>query len=319
MADESHAWTDAEGFVWYMPTEQPAGRELARLAARERELLAQLDERERLGSESLERTARLTSLIGKQQEFLRWLAGGHLLPEVRAQIDSLLSTPDAQKAAGELEELRAALVEAGSVGGKLTADNMALRADNEALRARVRELEAACDAEMQRVKACEHIAEGDEGWEFLVNLCPSTAAVAALKRDRDLRFNQAEKALKAILDGDDPRLSRLDQLLASEEVPEGLLRELELSRELPAEAGLAWRWFREALGAPTAEPRQKDVLPASTTCPACGHIVFVPTPAEPQEERQLQVSRTPEGGLEYHDGKPLGDGAWTEVSDDDLG
>ena len=34
---------------------------------------------------------------------------------------------------------------------------------------------------MERVKACEHIAECDEGWEVLRNLCPSTAAVAALR------------------------------------------------------------------------------------------------------------------------------------------
>lgn len=39
------------------------------------------------------------------------------------------------------------------------------------------------DAEMERVKACEHIAGGDEGWEVLRNICPSTAAVARL-RDR---------------------------------------------------------------------------------------------------------------------------------------
>lgn len=37
------------------------------------------------------------------------------------------------------------------------------------------------DREMERVKACEHIAEGDEGWEVLADLCPSTAAVARLR------------------------------------------------------------------------------------------------------------------------------------------
>lgn len=39
------------------------------------------------------------------------------------------------------------------------------------------------DAQVDRLKACEHIALGDEGWEVLRNECPSTAAVAAL-RDR---------------------------------------------------------------------------------------------------------------------------------------
>ncbi len=41
----------------------------------------------------------------------------------------------------------------------------------------------AADAEMERVKACEHIANGDTGWERLRELCPSTSAVANM-RDR---------------------------------------------------------------------------------------------------------------------------------------
>ncbi len=39
----------------------------------------------------------------------------------------------------------------------------------------------AFDANVERLKACEHIAEGEEGWETLRNLCPSTAAVATLR------------------------------------------------------------------------------------------------------------------------------------------
>jgi hypothetical protein len=45
----------------------------------------------------------------------------------------------------------------------------------------VRDLAAKSDVEMERVKACEHIAAGDEGWERLRDLCPSTFAVAALR------------------------------------------------------------------------------------------------------------------------------------------
>lgn len=41
------------------------------------------------------------------------------------------------------------------------------------------------DEEMERVKACEHIAEGDEGWERLKDLCPSTVAVAALRAENE--------------------------------------------------------------------------------------------------------------------------------------
>jgi len=42
-------------------------------------------------------------------------------------------------------------------------------------------LEAEFDANVDRLKACEHIADGDEGWEALRNECPSTAAVARLR------------------------------------------------------------------------------------------------------------------------------------------
>jgi hypothetical protein len=37
------------------------------------------------------------------------------------------------------------------------------------------------DANVDRLKACEHIADGDEGWEKLRDECPSTAAVARLR------------------------------------------------------------------------------------------------------------------------------------------
>lgn len=37
------------------------------------------------------------------------------------------------------------------------------------------------DMEMERVKACEEIANGEEGWQQLRNLCPSTMAVAKLR------------------------------------------------------------------------------------------------------------------------------------------
>lgn len=43
------------------------------------------------------------------------------------------------------------------------------------------------DAEMLRVKACEHIAYGEGNWGNFRNMCPSTAAVAWL-RDHTLRL-----------------------------------------------------------------------------------------------------------------------------------
>lgn len=55
-----------------------------------------------------------------------------------------------------------------------------LEAEIERLRAIKREF----DANVDRLKACEHIADGDEGWERLVNECPSTAAVGRLRASR---------------------------------------------------------------------------------------------------------------------------------------
>lgn len=70
------------------------------------------------------------------------------------------------------------------------------QAEITALRARLAEVEREREAEMLRLKACEHIAEGDEGWEQLRNECPSTAAVAGL-RDR---LAEVERHREAILD-----------------------------------------------------------------------------------------------------------------------
>lgn len=60
------------------------------------------------------------------------------------------------------------------------------------------------EAEMLRVKACEHIAEGDKGWEALRNECPSSAAVAGLRDNYERllatarRAERMEKALREI-------------------------------------------------------------------------------------------------------------------------
>ena len=54
-----------------------------------------------------------------------------------------------------------------------------------ALRAEVDRLEAAWEVDMLRLKACEHIAEGDDGHENIADDCPSIVAVRALKTERD--------------------------------------------------------------------------------------------------------------------------------------
>ncbi len=56
------------------------------------------------------------------------------------------------------------------------------------------------DAEMLRVKACEHIAEGDEGWEKLVNICPSTMAVAALREQLAAEREKVQTLVNALTD-----------------------------------------------------------------------------------------------------------------------
>jgi hypothetical protein len=59
--------------------------------------------------------------------------------------------------------------------------------------AEIRELRDKSDAEMLRVKMCEHIAEGEEGWNTSKNrdICPSTAAVGFLRENY-------EKAIAAL-------------------------------------------------------------------------------------------------------------------------
>ncbi len=56
----------------------------------------------------------------------------------------------------------------------------------------------AFDANVERLKACEHIAEGDEDWRALRNLCPSTAAVADLRDALDAAQRSADEARESL-------------------------------------------------------------------------------------------------------------------------
>jgi len=63
---------------------------------------------------------------------------------------------------------------------------------------------AKCDAELLRVKMCEHIAEGEEGWDRpeCRNVCPSTMAVAELRDKYEAllkRESDVEDALRSEL------------------------------------------------------------------------------------------------------------------------
>lgn len=75
------------------------------------------------------------------------------------------------------------------------------------------------DANVDRLKACEHIAEGDPGWEGLRNECPSTAAVAKL-RDHDAALRVA---LLDIASGNLERIT--DAMLSSKEAMQTAIAE----------------------------------------------------------------------------------------------
>lgn len=66
-----------------------------------------------------------------------------------------------------------------------------------------RHLKNQADTEMERVKACEHIAEGDEGWQQLTNLCPSTAAVASLRAELQQKEAEIRRAIRNLDGGND--------------------------------------------------------------------------------------------------------------------
>ena len=65
--------------------------------------------------------------------------------------------------------------------------------------AKIEELEKMADLEMERLKACEHIAEGEIGCEVLFPLCPSTQAVSVLCLKFE-KVNQEFLSLKAKLE-----------------------------------------------------------------------------------------------------------------------
>lgn len=94
--------------------------------------------------------------------------------------------------------------------GHLKADVLERAAECARLREELAEARAKADAEMERLKACEHIADGDDGWDSLRDLCPSTSAVSAL-RDRaekaEASLAECLEALGAVVATDDKRLS----------------------------------------------------------------------------------------------------------------
>lgn len=66
--------------------------------------------------------------------------------------------------------------------------------------AELADLTAKLNAAEERSKACDQIAEGDEGWEVLRNLCMSTMSVASL-RDEYEQFREALHSIECPGDG----------------------------------------------------------------------------------------------------------------------
>lgn len=73
----------------------------------------------------------------------------------------------------------------GDVLAKAKEESRKLERELSSALASLAESQEKSDAEMHRVKACEHIAESEEGWQALRNECPSTAAVASLREAYD--------------------------------------------------------------------------------------------------------------------------------------
>lgn len=174
-------------------------------------------------------------------------------------VSSRASTQPTQTAVGEgeLPALNPTISEEAEAT-KWFPSNRLARLEREARLCRERQLSEAIakgNAEMERVKACEHIAEGDEGWEALVNLCPSTMAVAAFRREY----------VQAIAQRDEARSERdiyremgdsLEAKLAALDVPKPEGGEIER-----LERGF-WEWYGDNYKRLDAEYRnQKDDPP----------------------------------------------------------
>lgn len=82
----------------------------------------------------------------------------------------------------------------------------------------IERIAAKSDEEMLRVKACEHIAEGEEGWEEFSNVCPSAAAVANLRRNMESLIEAARIGLAACIAWGGKCEARGEMILASESV-----------------------------------------------------------------------------------------------------
>lgn len=289
------------------------GRDEAR--ARERELLALTGKQHERRAEVLDGMRGVLYLLHvRQQEgnadttsIQKGLAD--LIEEETAKLEC---APDAQKAAGELEELRAELKRAEYLRRQIdiNAENSAKACSS--LRARVRELEAGglalaedasrMQARLSRLDGLLASKEPPEGLARALRCDLYSTSLFAIDAWRWVREQLAAPSAD----------QEAGQHHASVVADLTLRHLLWLRHGCPSHALYGddgemscgqcvidfLRWSPEQIAvrfetigrqkhqaAPSAEPRQKDVLPASTTCPACGHIVFVPTPAEPQEER----------------------------------
>lgn len=94
----------------------------------------------------------------------------------------------------------------------------------EDLIAEIARLRAEFDANVERVKACEHIAEGEEGWQLLRNLCPSAAAVATLRDE----YTASRAAIEALVGAAEPLLADLSWRELADDYDDISVRALDL-------------------------------------------------------------------------------------------
>lgn len=117
------------------------------------------------------------------------------LAELRAKLERV--PEDVESVVNERNALREMLEDYKTDNAAMTAMNEEANKDLMECKRQYAQMADERDAEMLRTKACEAIAEGQEGWERLTNECPSTAAVAALRSHSQLQSKELGRLAKA--------------------------------------------------------------------------------------------------------------------------
>lgn len=115
----------------------------------------------------------------------------------------------------------------------MCADNKNKAAELSKAREEIGKLKAGLDIEMERLKACEHIAEGEQVCEVLFQMCPSTMAVSTLR----LEFEKLQVEIADLR----TFLSEAVEFLEGTKILEKTLRESGLFSKKAVDLGLEIR------------------------------------------------------------------------------